>query len=193
MYAWCIPCYIFAPNVCLVYCFFHFHWGKNTDSSYWYRKHIFEWEYSMSLVFQSWHSRGSTLLQQVHFFLPNKHTLNKWYSTTRTTMSERSTEGRPISSHGMHIDILVWQKTIKQILETILYPLIMIISFIFMQSSTWQCTVMITAIQEGNNWWFPSCYNCNKSCVQQANTYQCRKCDCTRINFRLVIRLLSNP
>jgi predicted RNA-binding Zn-ribbon protein involved in translation (DUF1610 family) len=49
-----------------------------------------------------------------------------------------------------------------------------------MQSSTWQCTVTIARVQEGDSWWYPSCYRCGKSCAQQSGSYTCSKCGSTK-------------
>jgi replication factor A1 len=51
-------------------------------------------------------------------------------------------------------------------------------------SSTWQCTIVITRVQERTNWWFPSYSKCGKSCAQQSSSYSCEKCGCIKTTFR---------
>jgi hypothetical protein len=62
------------------------------------------------------------------------------------------------------------------------------LNFPFVVQSTWQCTATITRVQEQNNWWFPSCYGCGRSCVQQSKTYNCSKCGSTKTSYRWVYR-----
>jgi predicted RNA-binding Zn-ribbon protein involved in translation (DUF1610 family) len=55
----------------------------------------------------------------------------------------------------------------------------------------WQCIITISRIKEESAWWFPSCYNCGRSCAQQSSTYQCSKCGCSKTSFRLLQQYTS--